>query len=211
MLSTLKKPIALISDHDEMIARWVSHVISPHVVGIVLTSAAAVRFDDNPTEVILWLLAIIPVLVLPPLFYLMHLVRHGKLEDIYMPDRVSRLVPLAVTMGWLLMCQALLHYWQAPLIVEVCVASTLLLVGVLSLVTLFWKISFHGATISAAAMSTVLVAGMGTWPLLLLIPLVGWSRVRLERHTPPQVVIGSLVGAVVAVLLVHGIVMQLFS
>jgi membrane-associated phospholipid phosphatase len=82
------------------------------------------------------------------------------------------------------------------------------LTGILSLVTLFWKISFHGATISAAATATLMVAGSSAWPMMLLVPLVGWARVRLKRHTLRQVIYGSLVGALIALLLVHGILLR---
>ena len=75
---------------------------------------------------------------------------------------------------------------------------------------LFWKISFHGATITAAATATVLVAGSSAWPVLLLVPLVGWARVRLERHTPRQVIFGTLVGALIALILDHGVILRVY-
>jgi len=81
----------------------------------------------------------------------------------------------------------------------------LVLTGVLGIVTLFWKISFHGAAISAAATATVMMAGSWTWPVMLLVPLVGWSRIRLLRHTPRQVLYGSLVGGLIALMMVHSI------
>jgi len=108
-----------------------------------------------------------------------------------------------------LVCRGLIRYWAAPQIVEAFVLVTIVLVGILSLVTLFWKISFHGATISAAATATVMVTGSYAWPVVLLIPLVGWSRIRLQRHTPRQVIYGSLVGALIALSVVHGLLLEL--
>jgi membrane-associated phospholipid phosphatase len=208
-LSSIKSTIAIIKHNDEAIARWISHVISPHIVGLVITSVISLKYSDNPVEVLWWLTLLLPLLVIPPLGYLFWLVHNGTLEDFYMPDRKTRVRPLTVLMIWLLVCLGLIRYWAAPSIVEVFVVATLVLVGILSLVTLFWKISFHGATISAAATVTVMVAGSYAWPVMLLVPLVGWSRIRLERHTPRQVIYGSLVGALIALIVVHGVLLRL--
>jgi membrane-associated phospholipid phosphatase len=200
---SLKKSMNIIKNHDKAIARWISHLISPHIVGIVLISVMAFRFSDNPWLILLWLALLIPLLVLPPLTYLFWLVHRGAIEDIYMPRRETRLRPLAVLMVWLLLCLGLIRYWQAPPIVEQFIGSAAVLMGILGLVTFFWKISFHGAAISAAVTTTVLVAGSSAWPVVLLVPLVGWARVRLDRHTPRQVIYGSLVGALIASVFVY--------
>ena len=199
----------MIKSSDEAIARWVSHVVSPHIVGIVLTSLVSVYYSDNPIEILKWLLLLMPLLVLPPLGYLFWLVHNGTIEDIYMPDRKTRTRPLTVLMLWLFVCLGLIRYWAAPPLVEVFVVATIVLVAILSVVTLFWKISFHGATITAAATATVMVAGSYALPVMLLVPLVGWSRIRLERHTPRQVIYGSLVGALMGLILVHGVLLKM--
>lgn len=156
----------------------------------------------------MWLAGLMPLLVLPPIGYLLWLVRQGTLADIYMPERETRLRPLTFIMVWALVCLMLARRWEAPLVVEFFVVAAIVLTGILSLVTLFWKISFHGATISAAATATLMVAGSSAWPMMLLVPLVGWARVRLKRHTLRQVVYGSLIGALIALLLVHGILLR---
>lgn len=206
--SSIKNSLSLIKKNDEAIARWISHVISPHIVGVILTSAMVLQYSPDPVKGLLWLVGLMPLLVLPPLGYLLWLVRKGKLADIYMPKRETRLRPLTLMMVWLMICLGLIRHWEAPAVVELFVLAAAIMIGVLSLVTLFWKISFHGATITAAATATVLVAGSSAWPIMLLVPLVGWARVRLERHTPRQVIFGSLVGALIALLLVHGAILR---
>lgn len=207
--SSIKNSLTVIKNNDEAIARWISNVISPHIVGVVITSVVSIRYSNNPLEILQWLLLLLPLIVIPPLAYLMWLVNNGTLEDIYMPRRETRVRPLTVLMIWLVVCLGLLRYWQAPQLVEAFLQVTIVLIGVLSLVTLFWKISFHGATISAAATVTVMMAGSYAWPVMMLVPLVGWSRIRLKRHTPRQVVYGSLVGGLIALIIVHGILVNL--
>lgn len=207
--ASIRKSVNIIKNNDKAIARWISHIMSPHIVGIVLVSAMAFQFSDDPRSIGLWLALVIPLLVVPPLIYLLWLVHRGTIEDIYMPNRKTRLRPLAVLMVWLLGCLGLIRYWEAPPVVESFVLAATILVGILSLVTLFWKISFHGAAISAAATTTVLVAGSYAWPVVLLVPLVGWARVRLKRHTLRQVIYGSLLGMLIALIFVHSFLLDL--
>ncbi len=209
MLSSIKNNFATIKHHDKALARWVSHVISPHIVGVVLTSVISVYYGERPVQILLWLAVLMPLIVVPPLAYLFWLVRNGTISDIYMPERKSRIRPLSISIIWLLICLGLMWYWAAPPLVGVFVITALALVAILSFVTLFWKISFHGATISAAATVTVMVIGSYALPVMLLVPLVGWARVRLERHTPRQVIFGSLVGALIASIVVYGVLFRL--
>lgn len=208
IISSTKNRIWMLKQHDEAVARWISHVISPHVVGVILTAVFSVQYSDNPWNTLGWLAVLLPLIILPPFAYVLWLVHTGSLEDIYMPRRESRMRPLVMMMLWLGVCLGLIRYWAAPPVVEAIVMMSLVLMGVLSVVTLFWKISFHGATISAAATATVMMAGSWTWPVMLLVPLVGWSRIRLLRHTPRQVVYGSLVGAFLALIMVHGVLLR---
>ncbi len=206
--TTAKRSLSLIRDNDEAIARWVSHVISPHVIGIVILTAMSYQYSANPWDTVAWLVVLLPLIVVPPFAYVLWLVHKGSLEDIYMPRRETRARPLGVMLGWLLVCWGLVKLWHAPAIVEALLVITIVLTGVLSLVTLFWKISFHGATISAAATAVMMMAGSWTWPVVLLVPLVGWSRIRLLRHTPRQVIYGSVVGATIGLIVVHGILLK---
>ena len=105
-------------------------------------------------------------------------------------------------MGWMLLCLLLIRYWDAPFVVEFCVWAAMVLTGVLSVITLFWKVSFHGAAIATVATTATLLGNIYlAWPLMLLIPVVCWARVRLNRHTPKQVVVGSLIGCLLGVLI----------
>ena len=112
--ASIRKSVNIIKNNDKAIARWISHIMSPHIVGIVLVSTMAVQFSDDPRSIALWLALIIPLLVVPPLIYLLWLVHRGTIEDIYMPNRKTRLRPLAVLMVWLLGCLGLIRYWEAP-------------------------------------------------------------------------------------------------
>jgi hypothetical protein len=203
----LKGKTHWLNAHDEAIARWVSNVLSPPLIASSLAIGFARFVVPNPDMLWGWLLFSLPLISLPPLMYVIWLVHRGELADIHMPQRRSRIKPLGVMTSWLIICMILLSRWGAPPALNLFLMGTLLQIGILSLVTLFWQISFHSATISAAAATAVAVGGATTWPIAisLLVPLVGWSRVRLRRHTLRQVTAGCVVGTMVALLLILGL------
>lgn len=207
MVRSLKSKARWLRAHDEAIAHWVSNVLSPPIVASFLALGFVAFIAPEPGMLWGWLLLALPLACLPPLAYVVWLVRRGELADIHMPHRHARLKPLSLMMAWLLVCIILLNNWGAPRALDLFLLAALLQIGVLSLVTLFWQISFHSATISAAAATAVAVGGATVWPITitLLVPLVGWSRVRLRRHTFKQVTAGCLVGVVVALLMLVGL------
>lgn len=83
----------------------------------------------------------------------------------------------------------------------VAVLATLVVTAVTNAV---WHWSNHAAaTVAGAAMLTILAGPAGSWAFFAL-PLVGWARLALRRHTFTQVALGALTGGVIsaAVLLV---------
>ena len=204
---TVKNKALWLKAHDEAMARWISNVLSPPVVATFFAIAFVSYIVPDPRMSWRWILFTLPAIMLPPLAYVIWLVRRGELGDIHMPVRETRLKPLSVMMVWLLFCTLMLKKWDAPRSLDLLLLAVLLQISVLSLITLFWQISFHSAAISAAAATAVAIGGTTAWPITitLLVPLVGWSRVRLRRHTLRQVTAGCLVGAVLALLVLVGL------
>ncbi len=67
---------------------------------------------------------------------------------------------------------------------------------VLSIVNNWIKASVHVATISAFIFLTGIIYGSFYLLLaILLIPLIAWSRVKIKKHTIPEVIMGGFLGA----------------
>jgi hypothetical protein len=186
-----------VAAYEAALARLISNVISPPLVGIFTAIAFIVYTVPQPKTVLFWLAWMLPLLVIPPLAYVVWLVRKGELADIHMPDRRSRIKPLAVILGWSITCLLLLYGWGAPPVLIFVVLATLGYMMVMSAVTVFWKISFHSSAVAAAASVGIMATGVTTgWSLiaLTLIPVVVWARIRLRRHTLGQVMAGCVAG-----------------
>lgn len=71
-----------------------------------------------------------------------------------------------------------------------------------TILTMFWKVSFHMivATLCIFIITTLLQNPL-LYSLFLLLPMIGWSRIYLKRHTVKQV-IGGFVLTVFCILVV---------
>ena len=99
-----------------------------------------------------------------------------------------------------------------PLIVAIAALMPLNVVAI-ALINLRWKISVH-MTAMAGFCSILLFVALTVWqrlppveealltattvaPLLVLVPLLMWARVRVGAHTPGQVLAGAVFGLLV--------------
>ncbi len=64
-------------------------------------------------------------------------------------------------------------------------------------VSWFWKVSVHMHCL--AAVTVILISLLGWRGLIvgLLLPPLGWARVRLHAHTWAQVIVGAMSGALI--------------
>lgn len=61
-----------------------------------------------------------------------------------------------------------------------------------AVITQFWKMSGH--VVSAALTTGFIIARFGIvwWPVLLVVPVIGWARIVTKNHTTAQVIAGAI-------------------
>lgn len=177
-------------------ARWLTEAFQPPVVVSIQLLISPVIEPGFPESVGFGALAALFVCVIP-LVLLLVLVRLGKVTDHHVSDRKQRAPVLLMALGSILAGLMVLQAFGAPPSVVAMVLAVVGGVVVLAAVSPFWKMSGHAAAVSCAAVIAVVMLGAAWWPLLMLIPAVGWSRVVLRAHTVAQVVAGSVFGGVV--------------
>ncbi|MGV9267931.1 phosphatase PAP2 family protein [Kitasatospora sp. NPDC003701] len=126
-------------------------------------------------------------------------VRRGTLTDKHIRVRRQRVVPMAASLLSVVAGVALLYALDAP--AEVGALVVAMLAGLVSAlaVTVGWQISLHNAVAGGAAMILVLAFGPAVLPVAAAAPAaVGWSRLVLKAHTPAQVLAGTALGGVCA-------------
>lgn len=186
-------------------ARVVSNVGSPPVVALI---AVLISVYAPPQTGLTWVsIAFILIAVLIPILYVVQLVRSGKVTDFHLPARQERAGPFLVTLiaglaGWLLVAMA-----ESPHALKLVAVINVVQTALLMLITTQWKISIHNTAITGLAIVAIYLLGGVAYPLLLCIPLIGWSRVYLKRHTLEQVIGGTILGTilVLATIFYYGI------
>ncbi|GAA2614252.1 hypothetical protein GCM10010399_51370 [Dactylosporangium fulvum] len=184
---------------SQRIARALTEIFAPAVLVSVLLVLLGLHSEpDRPARgLVLGVLAALFESVLPFL-YILRGVRNGSLTDHHVGDHKQRRGPLLVGLGSIAVGFAVLLWLGAhrDLIAAVVAGGVGLIVAMA--VNHWWKMSIHAAVAAGSVVILMLVYG---WLLAVTAPLVaavGWSRVRLKDHTVSQVVVGAVVGAIVA-------------
>lgn len=184
---------------QQSIARRCSYLLEPKNWLVVTLLGLGWRFDPASRAAGLGFGALAAVCTAAvPMLFIGHGVRHGRFGDRNVGERGPRLLVLAVILASTGVGLALLILLGAPRQLAGYLVFMLCSVVLLALVTTVWKISIH---CSVAAGSVVVLArayGPVLLCLLVLVALVGWSRVVMRDHTVIQVVAGAVLGAATA-------------
>lgn len=180
-------------------ARVITEILSPAhlVVGLLLLIGAA----STPSPIVgaAWGLLAAVFAGLLPYGFLLYGVRRGRYSDRHVRVREQRTVPLLFGAGCIVAGLAVLGVLGAPRQLLALVVAMLAGLAVTLAITLVWKVSVHTAVASGVAVILTLVFGpftaLVTWPA---VAAVAWSRVQLRDHTLAQVVVGTVMGAIIA-------------
>jgi len=89
---------------------------------------------------------------------------------------------------------------QAPTIFEAIMLTYVIVVLALIAVNLFFRASGHAAGVAGPVAALIYFYGLIAAPLIALIPLTMWARVKARGHTLSQTVVGALLAAGVTML-----------
>ena len=182
-------------------ANAVSIVFTPPIMAVatLLLCAAVVGGDSAWRAVAGYLILAIGA----PLAYLVWLVGRGEVSDLDVQRREERTRALLFSLA--AMGAGGIMLWDvkaAPLLLAaggIVWLQTALITGI----TLQWKISVHTTAMAAFWALLWVVFGEVALTALWLVPLVAWSRIHLNRHTPAQTVAGSLLGFFIAIIVLR--------
>jgi membrane-associated phospholipid phosphatase len=214
-------------DYGYHAANVLSYVLNPLVLPPVGFALILWHFGAPFAEIALITGVALVFFCLVPLAYVVRMIRRGEAKTLEVRDQRSRLKPFLVgitsyAIGMLVMATA------GTTAVAFLVALALLYpinTALLVLINLRWKISIHMTSL-AGFVSILLFVSLTVWrdlpptaeavltavtvaPLLILLPLLMWARVRVEAHSVGQVVAGALFGLIVPVVELYVIVRAL--
>ena len=183
----------------------VSQIVNvPFVAGAVLTVLLFSLRPDVPQRLVGWGVSMLFLTVIPALSLLFYIPRREAMSRRLEPwsstekrQRVMSFVFMAVSypIGFVV-----LKLVQAPAIFEAIMLTYVGVVLALILVNLFFKASGHAAGVAGPVSALIYFYGLIAVPLIALIPLTMWARVRAQGHTVSQTVVGALLSAAVTVI-----------
>jgi membrane-associated phospholipid phosphatase len=189
----------------------VSQIVNvPFVAGAAMTLLLFSLRPDVPQRLAGWGISMLFLTVIPALSLLFYIPRREAISRRLEPwsstekrQRVMSFVFMAVSypIGFVV-----LKLVQAPAIFEAIMLTYVIVVLALILVNLFFKASGHAAGVAGPVSALIYFYGLIATPLIALIPLTMWARVRARGHTVSQTIIGALLSAAITVfvLLLYG-------
>jgi hypothetical protein len=183
------------SPWDEHLARWISRVASPPFVaasGVILSVQTI-----GTAAAWLWAGFYLLLVISLPAGYVFWLVRRGEVTDFDLRLREQRLRPFLATLSSAIIAWLALFFGDAPYLLVVLAGAAWVQIALLFGITLRWKISAHCTTAAGFVVLTWALFGSAAAPLVLTIPLVAWSRLRLRRHDLPQTLAGIFLGSAI--------------
>ena len=130
------------------------------------------------------------------LLYLAYLIRSGRVADPGRLQQGERTGPLRVVAALHAGAWVLVSLLDGPAELRAVLLSYALATAAFALLTPVSKISLHAAGITGAGVClTWIFAPWGAFAFLAL-PAVWWARLTLKRHTPMELLLGTLVGGV---------------
>ena len=184
-------------DTRHRMARLVTEVMSPVVLIVAVILIVAVHSAGLVRGLALGLVAFFFAGGLPYGLVLIG-VRRGLLTDHHISRREQRPPVMAIALASVVCGLLVLRWLDAPRALFALMAAMVAGLVVALAITSFWKISIHAATAAGTVASLAIL--VSPWWLIAspLVVLTGWARVEIRDHTPVQVLVGAIVGAVVA-------------
>ncbi len=203
-------------DRGYRLANAISYLLNPLIFPPIAFALIDAHFGAGRAE-IAWTFGVSGVFFcLVPLFYVLGMVRAGRAESLEVRSQERRLSAFLVSLASYVVGALLL--WRTvegpalPLIVAFA-ALFPINTALLLLINLRWKISIHMTSL-AGFVGVLLFTSLTAWrdlpagvetaltlvtvgPLVLLVPLLMWARVRVEAHTVGQVWAGAAFGLIV--------------
>ena len=186
-------------DLKKRVAELVSNILSPFVVCTIVVILVSLRVTTSLAAALKWSLISLGLSILPVFLIILYLVSSDRLESVFINVRRQRHKIYLLSGIFSVISCVVLYYLGAPRVLVAEFVAGLVAVIVFMGINLWWKISVHTAFAASAVTILILLYGAIGAVAALLLPLIGWSRIELEHHSPTQVAIGAALAALIVI------------
>lgn len=174
-------------------AKVLSYIFDGSYISIPVYLIINIFMLKTGKEVAIWASLCILFGTLIPFMFVFFLYKKKLINDLHIPRREDRLKPLAVSNLSYLFGFFIFYIFNAPVFLRAIFFTSFLTAFLLTIITYFWKISFHSSWATFTSITFYVFFGKWFLFLLLLVPLVGWARVKIKKHTINQVIAGCVI------------------
>jgi membrane-associated phospholipid phosphatase len=179
---------------EEQFAKFISTITQPPLVSIPTFAIINYFLLGFNNSLFITLICFIFGAFLPVLTSLT-LIKKMK-TDLDITDRSKRPLPLIFAVFSYIIGFFVLYAFNAPALTSalmfVYFSNTVLIL----VINFSWKISIHAMGVAGPTAALIYLFGIPGVIFSLIIPLVMWSRVKLNKHTPYQVLAGAFLGLI---------------
>lgn len=182
------------------IAKFISFVFDPALFAIIILITAILKSPMSGMETISWIIGVVALNAFVPFLFLHYFTIKGLVFDDELKNEEVHRQRIRIFIVFLVVVVLeffiLLGTTQFQPLLAVFTGG-IIAISLCIMITYFWKISLHAAMTTFFIIMIIYMYGWQFWPLVFFIPLVGWSRVVLKRHTVWQYIAGCTLAIVV--------------
>lgn len=182
-----------------LLARCISLIANPVFLLIPVPYLLVVRETGDPMYAIKWTVLSLFFVFLIGLSVVIA-VRKGYFANLDVSKREQRPLLFLIVGGISILYYFCLVIFEGPIVLFITLAAILFSVLVFSFINTRIKASIHVATMSALIFSLSILYSGKFLLLLILIPIIGWSRLHIKRHTMKEMLVGGITGILVTLL-----------
>lgn len=186
-----------IESTDHLWAKVVSNIISPPVVWAVWVYPIALTYSTSNSLAIFHASIFTVLVCIMPMIYVAYMVKIGKIGDLHMRESRERYIPYAMSIVAGVVAGLILSALGAHQMLLLLTIITVVQLTLMLLATFLNHISAHAMAISSVTAATAIIYGFSSSMVFIpVIMLVALARLVLDRHTPMQILMGTLVGTI---------------
>jgi membrane-associated phospholipid phosphatase len=179
-------------------AKAISYIFDGSFISIPAYLIINIFMLERAKEVAVWTSICVLFGSIMPFVFVVFLYKKKLITDLHVPRREDRLKPLLVSNVSYLLGYFVFFILKAPVYLKALFFTSFLTTVLLTIITSFWKISFHTSWITFTSITYYVFFGKWMLFIFLFVPLVAWARVKIKRHTVSQVIAGSLITFITA-------------
>ena len=183
----------------DKVAKTISYIFDGTFISIPIFLVICFMVVENKIEAVGWASLCVLFGTIIPYIYICFLYKKKIISDIHIPKKEHRIKPLIVSFMSYVTCFIILYALKGPLFLKSVFAVSIVSTIVFTIITYFWKISLHTSWITFGVITFIVLFGKWMLLLILLIPAIGWARVKIKRHTVIQVILGAGISTVTTV------------